>query len=276
MKEKDINSYMAVLPIGITQRYDGYWNSKELLTNFWIVRIRYYTENHKNSSSIVMVELDLEMSNGKKFTLTVSLETINRLRTTQILPDELMYFISAPRLNKLIKNIVCQTLKDAEPQEMIVPSLGYNIINDNNVIFCLGDTTINKLNKNHIINKSKYKLKIRYNGKDYLGTIAKLIQSNNFPATILIAMLSSFVKPLLETNSQTVFGYTIYIYGKSGTGKTSIAKFYTDIFENSDNIASLSSEKLAIKQLSQFKDIFIFVDDVNQSDSSRIKNANEL
>jgi len=265
------------LPLGIVKKEEGYWNSKNHFTDFTITGIAYYKETDDDSSANGWVRLTCKRSNGSELEAHIPLTKIRKLHASDYLPGELMYFsISESRFNSFINELVSISLAGIAPQEIMVLGQGFNrIVSTNKMVFAIGDEVINAAEDDLVINKCKYKLKPHYNGKGYLNLIMKTCDSKTFPAVLLLTVLSSYVKHLIEEGTNSEFGFNVYVYGKTGTGKTSIVKFYLDLFNGSANIASLSSEKRAIKQLSQFTDQVIGVDDLNLTSSSRVKYANE-
>ena len=69
--------------------------------------------------------------------------------------------------------------------------------------------------------------------------------------------------------------FSVYYYGSTGCGKTETIKLMTGIFEGNENIVSLSSDKETLYKLSCFKETNVMIDDLNKTDSNRIREANE-
>lgn len=145
---------------------------------------------------------------------------------------------------------------------------------DGKMVFGLGKEILNAAEDDPVISNSTIRLKESDNSGEFISYLDDLINSESFPPAAFIASIVSYVKPIFENESDE-YEFTIYIYSESGFGKTEFAKLLADIFEEQDNIVSLSSDKYALKKICRLKDTLIVIDDLNRTTSSRIKNANE-
>ena len=247
---------------------------KKLTTNFDVYFSKYIRTSYSNKS-IDSIQYKFKLNNGTEHDVVIPLSEIQAMHSHKYTPiDCLLTGISQKDYDNLF---LCNAIKytsNMKPFKLISCQQGYNRLNDK-VVLCIGNRTINKSDEDAIVNRSEVKLrKFKYH-KNNLDYIIKLIESNVFPPVLLLSTISAFTKRLVESKGNGNYGYTNYVYGNTSCGKTFITTLYIDIFENSDNIASLSSEKRGIKQLSAFSDIPIGVDDLCKSSSSRDKNTRE-
>ena len=65
--------------------------------------------------------------------------------------------------------------------------------------------------------------------------------------------------------------YVLYIEGRTGTQKTTVIELFSDIFQNRDNIISLSSSQSSmLDKICDFQDFTFLLDDVNLSEDNSI------
>ena len=91
----------------------------------------------------------------------------------------------------------------------------------------------------------------------------------------MIAALVPYIFPLIDENKMVHYEFVGYIVGKSGCGKTEIAKLLVTPFNDNCNMLSLSSDNDAINEMSAFNDCSVLFDDLNVSDSYDIKKQKE-
>lgn len=186
--------------------------------------------------------------------------------------NQVFAFGSKYRLSKLVSDIVkCTTGRNDFPVNYSIDQ-GYLKLPDGKMVFGFGDEIINAADDAPVISESSLTLKLSDDSHNFVPYLMRLM--NNFPPAALIAILTSFVKPIFE-NELIQFGFTLYICGQSGKGKTELAKLLADFYEGHDNMVSLSSDKYALKKMGQLKDIPTVCEDLCLSASSRIKNAIE-
>ena len=180
---------------------------------------------------------------------------------------------SSKQKQDFLSNLINSYIIDMTSKELYVLDQGYNRLHDK-VVYALGDIIINS-DSPDFISHSPHKVKPHPKDKLYykwLLTFSKL--GDIFPA-LLIASLVPYIKPLLNESSICDSDFAVCIYGETGSGKTSVAKLLTSIFTKDKNRISLSSDKKSIYELSEFKDTCVLIDDLNKTDSSRVKNSNE-
>ena len=105
----------------------------------------------------------------------------------------------------------------------------------------------------------------------YKDLMFRLSQTNNYPAVLLIATLIPYVLPLVDKDKRDRYDFSLYIVGKSSSGKTETAKLFGTPFEGNEHMLSLSSDIEAIHKLSAYKHCTVVIDDLNASDSDEIK-----
>ena len=109
----------------------------------------------------------------------------------------------------------------------------------------------------------------------YKDLMFRLSQTNNYPAVLLIATLIPYVLPLVDKDKRDRYDFSLYIEGKSSSGKTEIAKLLGTPFEGNEHMVSLSSDIEAIHKLSAYKDCTVVIDDLNATDSDEIRRNKE-
>ena len=155
-------------------------------------------------------------------------------------------------------------------------SLGYNHI-EGKVVYNTGDRVINAPELKKWISESDFRIKYgKPKSKEtYKKWISEFLKSLNYPPVLLIAALVPYIFPLIDENKMVHYEFVGYIVGKSGCGKTEIAKLLVTPFNDNCNMLSLSSDNDAINEMSAFNDCSVLFDDLNASDSYDIKKQKE-
>lgn len=258
-------------PDGTLSREKGKAKEPETITNFTIDSMGANSEEDQS-----FVWLKLRSRKNTEQTIDFPYEDVRKRHITKNLPPGFVYYLSEPTMNKVLSEIINLNLDGIEPLKFKRAKQGFDYYPELKChFFVLGNEIINVDKSMNLINNCGIQLRPRNHGYGYMDLLTRIANSSAFPPVLLLTVLSSFVKHLLEDGTEEQYGYTNYIFGPTGSGKTTIAKFYVDLFSGSENIASLSSEKKAIDQLNIFTDIPILVDDLNKSISSRVTNAQE-
>ena len=155
-------------------------------------------------------------------------------------------------------------------------SLGYNHI-EGKVVYNTGDRVINAPELKKWISESDFRIKYGEpkSIEAYKKWISEFLKSLNYPPVLLIAALVPYIFPLIDENKMVHYEFVGYIVGKSGCGKTEIAKLLVTPFNDNCNMLSLSSDNDAINEMSAFNDCSVLFDDLNASDSYDIKKQKE-
>ena len=155
-------------------------------------------------------------------------------------------------------------------------SLGYNHI-EGKVVYNTGDRVINAPELKKWISESDFRIKYGEpkSKETYKKWISEFLKSCNYPPVLLIAALVPYIFPLIDENKRVHYEFVGYIVGKSGCGKTEIAKLLVTPFNDNCNMLSLSSDNDAINEMSAFNDCSVLFDDLNVSDSYDIKKQKE-
>ena len=155
-------------------------------------------------------------------------------------------------------------------------SLGYNHI-EGKVVYNTGDRVINAPELKNWISESDFRIKYGEpkSKETYKKWISEFLKSLNYPPVLLIAALVPYIFPLIDENKRVHYEFVGYIVGKSGCGKTEIAKLLVTPFNDNCNMLSLSSDNDAINEMSAFNDCSVLFDDLNASDSYDIKKQKE-
>ena len=155
-------------------------------------------------------------------------------------------------------------------------SLGYNHI-EGKVVYNTGDRVINAPELKKWISESDFRIKYGEpkSIEAYKKWISEFLKSLNYPPVLLIAALVPYIFPLIDENKRVHYEFVGYIVGKSGCGKTEIAKLLVTPFNDNCNMLSLSSDNDAINEMSAFNDCSVLFDDLNASDSYDIKKQKE-
>lgn len=153
---------------------------------------------------------------------------------------------------------------------------GYNSINGK-VVYNTGDRLINGSELKNWLSESDVIMKYSEpkSKETYKKWISEFLKSFNYPPVLLVAALVPFIFPLIDESKRVHYEFVGYIVGKSGCGKTEIAKLLVTPFADNCNMISLSSDSYAIHDMSAFNDCSVLIDDLNASDSDDIKRQKE-
>lgn len=256
---------------------DGcYYNSKGKITEWSITQLEFYSTINTQHNCTKYVRFHIKLAEqDKTYSFDCPLALAIEGKTLDIFFDYQIYALCSDNLfSKFISSVVKLSVFGQTPAENYAIDQGYLKLPNGKIVFGLGDEVVNASDEDPVISESTIKLKKSDNGGDFTSYLDKLINSVSFPPAAFIASLVSYDKPMFE-NELDEYGFTIYIYADSGLGKTEFSKLLSDIFEDHDNIISLSSDKYAIKKAAKLKDSLIVIDDLNRTVSSRIRNSNE-
>ena len=256
-------------------RNGSYYGPKGQLTEWTIVKLGLFSliDSQKQEEKCIRFYIKTQDNEADTVTLDCSFSSAISGKVYDIFEEKQLYVdCSRYQFSKFIANIVKNTVKRNPFPENDIVDQGFMRLPSEKMVFGLGEEMINANEEDPVISTSCLTLKNSDDDRNYISYISCLI--NNFPPAAFISTLASFVKPIFE-NELVQFGFTVYIYGQSGTGKTELAKLLADIYEDHNNMVSLSSDKYALKKQGQLKDIPIVIDDLNRSASSRIRNSNE-
>lgn len=256
---------------------DGcYYGSKGKISEWSITQLEFYStiDNSKKTTKYVRFHIEIPDQDGK-FVFDSPLSSAIGGKALQIFSENQIYALCSDNLfSKFISSVVKLSIFSQTPFENYVIDQGLMAMPSGKKVFGLGKEILNAAEDDPVISNSTIRLKKSDNSGEFVSYLDNLINSESFPSAAFIASLVSYVKPIFE-NELDKYGFTIYIYSESGFGKTEFAKLLADIFEEQDNIVSLSSDKYALKKICRLKDTLIVIDDLNRTSSSRIKNANE-
>lgn len=246
------------------------------MTDWSIEQLEFYStiDNSANNTKYIRFYIKIPDQEGR-FVFDCLLSLAIGGKASKVFSENQIYAICSDNLlSKFISSIVKLSIFSQTPIENYVINQGFMAMPSGKMVFGLGKEILNADEDDPVISCSTIRLKNCDNSGEFVSYLDNLINSESFPPAAFIASLVSYVKPIFE-NELDEYGFTIYIYSESGFGKTEFAKLLSDIFEEHDNVVSLSSDKYAIKKVCTLKDTLIVIDDLNRTTSSRIKNANE-
>lgn len=256
---------------------DGcYYNSKGKITEWSIMQLEFYSTINTQHICTKYVRFHIKLAEqDKTYSFDCPLALAIEGKALDIFFDYQIYALCSDNMfSKFISSVVKLSVFGQTPEDNYAIDQGYLKLQNGKIVFGLGDEVVNASDEDPAISESTIKLKKSDNSGDFISYLDKLISSVSFPPAAFIASLVAYVKPMFE-NELDEYGFTIYIYADSGLGKTEFSKLLSDIFEDHDNIVSLSSDKYAIKKAAKLKDSLIVIDDLNRTVSSRIRNSNE-
>ena len=256
---------------------DGcYYNSKGKITEWSITQLEFYSTINTQHNCTKYVRFHIKLAEqDKTYSFDCPLALAIEGKALDIFFDYQIYSLCSDNLfSKFISSVVKLSVFGQTPEDNYAIDQGYLKLPNGKIVFGLGNEVVNASDENPVISESTIKLKKSDNSGDFTSYLDKLINSSSFPPAAFIASLVAYVKPMFE-NELDEYGFTIFIYADSGLGKTEFSKLLSDIFEDHDNIVSLSSDKYAIKKAAKLKDSLIVIDDLNRTVSSRIRNSNE-
>ena len=256
---------------------DGcYYNSKGKITEWSIMQLEFYSTINTQHICTKYVRFHIKLAEqDKTYSFDCPLALAIEGKALDIFFDYQIYALCSDNMfSKFISSVVKLSVFGQTPEDNYAIDQGYLKLQNGKIVFGLGDEVVNASDEDPVISESTIKLKKSDNSGDFILYLDKLINSVSFPPAAFIASLVAYVKPMFE-NELDEYGFTIYIYADSGLGKTEFSKLLSDIFEDHDNIISLSSDKYAIKKAAKLKDSLIVIDDLNRTVSSRIRNSNE-
>ena len=177
---------------------------------------------------------------------------------------------------KFLCKALLKTVSTFKTEKYMYLSFGYNYICDK-YVYNTGNRLINGSQIESW--KSDSDVRMKYAKPQphnvYKDLMFRLSQTNNYPAVLLIATLIPYVLPLVDKDKRDRYDFSLYIEGKSSSGKTEIAKLFSTPFEGNEHMVSLSSDIEAIHKLSAYKDCTVVIDDLNASDSDEIRRNKE-
>ena len=261
---------------GIEEKNGIIYDKGEPLAKF-IFRMKqfqtYYYKNGNNKYYVRIAFIDKE----ETVEVDIPYDDLKKGKISKHIPPG---FLQSKVFNRSIETMLCDsilgTIADLPKENFICLPFGYNIIKDR-YVFNTGDRLINYSQLNHLIPKSDFFMK--YSKpipiQIYRNWISKFLESCNYPPVLLIAALVPYIFPLIDENKRVHYEFVVYIVGKSGCGKTEIAKLLVTPFTDNCNMISLSSDIDAIYDMSAFNDCSVLFDDLNVSDSDDIKRKKE-
>lgn len=256
---------------------DGcYYNSKGKITEWSIMQLEFYSAVNTQHNCTKYVRFHIKLAEqDKTYSFDCPLAFAIEGKALDIFFDYQIYALCSDNLfSKFISSVVKLSVFGQTTAENYAIDQGYLKLPNGKIVFGLGNEVVSASDEDPVISESTIKLKKSDNSGDFTSYLDKLINSSSFPPAAFIASLVAYVKPMFE-NELDEYGFTIFIYADSGLGKTEFSKLLSDIFEDHDNIVSLSSDKYAIKKAAKLKDSLIVIDDLNRTVSSRIRNSNE-
>lgn len=265
------------LPVGYYEKDNHIYGPKGFQTNGTITVDDYYLKKYPNCSVEGFVTLTFHIgkpANIIQRTATIPISALNPTKLLKYIPDEFIMLASNAQKQRFLTNLINSSIFDRTPTELYVLDQGFNKISDR-IMYAIGDTVINADSSN-FISHSPYKIKPHPDNKDYLKLLIRFGKMGDIFPVLLIAALVPYIKPLL--NEAKIYGasdFSVYLYGKTSSGKTEIVKLLTGLFEGNENMISLSSDKKAINKLSEFKDTCVLIDDLHMTTSRRVRDSNE-
>lgn len=227
----------------------------------------------KKTSNIVEVEF---ITDTEKETVEIPFDILQTSKLCKYIPEYFFVYIETGTFKeKFTRARIMQDLKNLPIDEFYALEQGHNIIEDKH-IFCLGNDVINPINDIKYIPTSDKSLKPSNEKENYLKWIYKFcsLDKDNMPV-LLLSVIVAIIRPLLkEAGINDLF--VTYIYGETGKGKSTYSKLLTEIYANTKNYLTLSSDIIGLRELMlQTKDFVMLADDLNISGSSRIQASKE-
>lgn len=264
------------LPKGWEEKDGWIYSNGKPATEFIIRSKSRRTHTSRNGESKLTVRCDL-IAKDKKAEIDIPYDDLQNGKFKKHLPDGFVVFnVLDKPLEKLLCNSMLQTMADLPNEKTTCFSFGYNIINGQH-IFNTGNRLINGEEINNWISTSDTIMKyVEPKPIDtYKKWISEFLESSNYPPVLLVAALVPYVFPLIDKSKRVHYEFGGYIVGKSGCGKTEIAKLLVTPFTDNCNMISLSSDRDAIHHMSAFNNCSVLFDDLNASDSDEIRRKKE-
>lgn len=220
------------------------------------------------------------VSNGKENNTVVEIP-LNELKTSKLsryIPSDFIFYMGTEKFQeKFIRNKIFQDIKDMPVEEVYLLKQGHNVAGSRH-IFCLGNCIVNPVDSPGLTYRtlSDKNLKTYSGGESYMHWIDKFYNlDKDIMPSLLLSVISAVIIPLLkEAGIDNMF--VAYIYGETGKGKSTYSKLLTEVYDNTNNHLTLSSDITGIREMMvQIKDFVMLADDLNLSGSSRVKASKE-
>ncbi len=249
----------------------------EAKTNINIVINDYWQEEYTDGSFKSFLKANFQVGeppNILQHSVVIPMSELNSQKFLRYIPDDIIFKGTSVQKQRYFVNLLNDQLINKIPEKRYVLHQGFNKISDR-IMYAMGNTVINADSPNYI-SHSQYKVKPHPKNKDWIKWLIRFSKMGDIFPVLLIAALVPYIKPLL--NEAKIYGasdFSVYLYGKTSSGKTEIVKLLTGLFEGNENMISLSSDKKAINKLSEFKDTCVLIDDLHMTTSRRVRDSNE-
>ena len=244
---------------------------KELFgETFQIVR---FSKLHDTDKIFVTVRFNLPNFNYDK-KITIPLSEVKSRKFSSYIPE--CFAITGVRPNQqaeLLRMAINDALVKAKPVTLLPQ--GYSLV-DGQWIFTLGDTLLNSDQDDKSLYAHNPK-NLQWSAENYTATSTDAIfdwvytycQHGAEKAALFLISLTPLLKPITDQLGKFTHTVNAYVYGDTGTGKTSYAKMVTSLCNDTSQGANLSNSKANIlSYLAECNDRAFLIDDFNLTSSS--------
>ena len=275
MNTEKIGAVLSYIKGGEEKDENIFWNGEQLtIGTIRNLGLREYCSDNNTTKMYARVAFITQGNNAEVDVPIVDLEK------GEFLKNRPPFFHLLTTIDKKTEKFFCKSLlrsiSGLSAEKYYRLHFGYNNINGK-VVYNTGDRLINGSEINNCISTSDNIMKyVESKPIDvYKKWISELLKSFNYPPVLLIAALVPYIFPLIDKSKRVHYEFGVYIVGKSGCGKTEIAKLLVTPFTDNCNMISLSSDSDAIHEMSVFTNCSVLFDDLNASDSDVIRRKKE-
>lgn len=255
------------------------WKDGTQITNWIIVAVRWQIrkgDGYEEDWGVLKVKY---CDTGEELNVEIPLKVINSGNILKYLPDRLMILgLSDTSKKRFLREYITCMLMGVKKETVQLLSQGYSKIQDS-YVYVAGDKVINPMEVagEMRIESDLHLKKVLLQYKDS-GAIAWMMSflklDENIMPTLFLGAVVSVLTPFLRTiGIDTAF--VLYLVGDTATGKSSVAKLLTEIYEEK-NYWTVSSDMADLRKCMNDKRHFLFLlDDLNKTETSRVKNSKE-
>ena len=265
------------LPEGFYEENGCICKSGRKITN-WVIKESRWEIRKRGEYEEDWIVLNIGVHNMEsEVTAEIPMEVIQSGNIIKYLPNELMIFeLSDAKRRWFIREYINYTLVGITKETVLCLSSGYSKVHDS-YVYVFGGMLIDTVKITETI-RIESELHIKENILQCENGIAWIkhfceISKEIMPVLFLGAVISLMTPFLQEVGIDT--GFVLYLVGETGTGKSSVAKLLTEVYEEK-NYWTVSSDLADLRKcMNVVKDFLFLLDDLNKTETSRVRASKE-
>ena len=240
----------------------------------------------KETTSRIQIWLEFE-NNDRSATFSVKIEELDRIQWLD--KDERCSFnpeIADAKMKRFLKHAVYEALKDA-PREKVyqLTRLGVSKI-EGNAVFCTGqevikppDGAVSELDIELPAMIQSLDIDMELSEEQAASEMFDLISLSPDPGRVILSQKLIYLMRQAYVDAGATPDVCIYLYGKTGTNKTTLSSFLSQTYNRSQGIKSPprldASIAAVVKILSETVDDVVVLDDLCPAESNQIRKKQE-